>query len=161
MTDAVISEARTPSEFVEARHLFEEYAAGLGIDLSFQRFSQELLTLADMYSQPHGCLLLARRQGTTIGCVAVRQFRDDVCEMKRLYVQSRARGTKVGTELTRHVIQIARESGYKRMVLDTLASMEPARRLYRSLGFRETSPYYENPIDGAVYMELDLVENTA
>ena len=45
------------------------------------------------------------------------------------------------------------------MVLDTLARLKPARSLYRSLGFREVAPYYENPIEGAVYMELDLGEN--
>ena len=159
MNDAIISEARTSSEFVEARRLFEEYAAALSVDLSFQDFAQELVTLRDMYSPPTGCLLLARRNGTPIGCVALRKFRGNVCEMKRLFVQSRARGRKLGKALTERVIERARECGYKRMVLDTLESMESARRLYRSVGFRETSPYYENPIDGAVYMELDLTSH--
>jgi hypothetical protein len=34
--------------------------------------------------------------------------------------------------------------------------MTPARNLYAGLGFRETAPYYANPLPEVVYMALDL-----
>lgn len=159
--ETAISEARAPEEFAEARGLIEEYAAALGVDLCFQNFERELGALSEMYAPPRGRLLLARRNGAIVGCVAVRPFTGDICEMKRLYVRPEARGNRLGADLARRAIEEARSAGYARMVLDTLRSMEAARTLYRSLGFRETVPYYENPIADAVYMELDLVRGTA
>ena len=54
------------------------------------------------------------------------------------------------------ILETARERGYHTMRLDTVDSMVPARRLYRSLGFHRRPPYYQNPLDDVVYMETSL-----
>ena len=60
-------------------------------------------------------------------------------------------------ELANELIEDARARGYRTMLLDTLASMQAARALYRDLGFVPVAPYYDNPLPGVMYMALELV----
>jgi GNAT superfamily N-acetyltransferase len=154
--DLGLNEAVHARDFAAARELFQEYAAQLGIDLCFQGFAAELDNLGTMYAPPSGCLILARRGDHPLGCGAIRPLSGGACEMKRLYLRAEARGTGLGRALAERLVARARSLGYASMYLDTLAHMRPARRLYAALGFRETAPYYDNPIPGAVYMRLDL-----
>lgn len=151
-----LSEISTPSEFAQARELFLEYAGWLGVDLCFQGFTEELDALPRMYAPPDGALVLARRDDEIAGCVAVRRFDGKTSEMKRLFVRPAARGLGIGRLLAAASVGIARRLGYRRMVLDTLEEMVAARGIYSALGFVETGPYYENPLQGVRYMELDL-----
>jgi carbonic anhydrase len=77
--------------------------------------------------------------------------------MKRLYVRTGDRGLGLGRMLVERVIIEARTMGYTRMRLDTIASsMQDAVALYRRVGFREIAPYSAIPIEGALWMELEL-----
>jgi len=150
-------QAQSAEEIDRARELFEEYAAGLGIDLCFQSFEKELAELPGKYLPPGGRLLIAIDEHQAAGCVALRRIADGVCEMKRLYVRPGFRGTGLGHTLAEAIILAAREIGYQRMRLDTLpGKMDRAIAMYRSLGFKEIGPYYDNPVESALFMELDL-----
>jgi len=151
-----IVQAESPENLQQARGLFEEYAASLGINLCFQDFANELAGLPGDYAPPYGRLLLAREEGQIAGCVALRRIDAGICEMKRLYVRPACRGKGVGRELATAIIAEARRIGYAKMRLDTLPSMKEAIALYQSLGFRPIEPYRPNPIEGAIYMGLEL-----
>jgi GNAT superfamily N-acetyltransferase len=160
---SALRDARTPADYALARGLFEEYAAWLGVDLSFQGFAEELATLPGAYAPPRGRLLLAGEPGEAFGCIALRPLdaapgnRGNasaiaIGEVKRLYVQPSQRNGGWGVKLAEALIDEARAIGYRELKLDTLSWMTAARSLYARLGFAECAPYYVNPIEGAVYM---------
>lgn len=151
-----IKQAESKEELLQVRTLFEEYAAGLDIDLCFQGFDEEVAGLPGDYSLPRGRLLLASWGNALAGCVALRPLEAGACEMKRLYVRPEFRKFGVGRHLAERIIQEAVHSGYKLMRLDSLPSMVAARTLYQRLGFHDIAPYRANPVKGAVFLELAL-----
>jgi ribosomal protein S18 acetylase RimI-like enzyme len=150
----------TPEQLEAVREIFREYAAGLGVDLCFQGFEQELADLPGAYQAPRGALLLALVDGAVAGCCALRPLEGDAYadagEMKRLFVRSAFRGFGLGRQLAEAVLDAARAAGYACVLLDTLDDMEAARALYEDLGFEPVEPYYHNPIPGAHYLKADL-----
>jgi len=156
---AEIRWAMIPGDIMAVRNLFQQYADSLNFDLDFQDFSQELETLPGKYSAPKGSILVAKENGETLGCVAVRPLGSEICEMKRLYVKPAHRGKKVGRELAMAIIEEAKRLGYKAMRLDTVEAMKEASALYWALGFQQIDAYYYNPLPGAMYFELKLGES--
>lgn len=147
-------------EMPAVRELFEEYAASLDVDLSFQDFARELATLPGDYVAPRGCLLLALVDGALAGCCALRPLDNadyaNAAEMKRLYVRRAFRGFGLGRQLAEATLDAARRAGYACVLLDTLDGMESARALYAELGFEQIPPYYHNPVAGAHYLKADI-----
>ncbi|MBE0689139.1 MAG: GNAT family N-acetyltransferase [Anaerolineae bacterium] len=156
MVRAEISEARFPDDLAVIREIFREYAASLGVDLCFQNFDEELATLPGKYATPAGQLLLAWEQGRAMGCVALRPMGEGACEMKRLYVRAPGRGQGLGRRLAEAICAVARDAGYQRIRLDTLATMTAAQEIYLAMGFKPIPAYVFNPIEGTRYLELDL-----
>jgi ribosomal protein S18 acetylase RimI-like enzyme len=156
MGSTVIREAGTREDIAAVKRLFVEYAQSLNVDLCFQSFDEELAELPGAYAGESGRLLLAEIDGNAVGCVGLRKLSDGVCEMKRLYVNPNVRGMRIGRLLANEIIARGRQLGYERIRLDTLPSMQMAIGMYRSLGFVEIEPYCNNPVPGALFLELQL-----
>ena len=141
---------------LKTKELFREYASSLCFDLSFQNFEQEIATFPEQYSPPQGRLCLAEYRNEIVGCVGLRDLGEGRCEMKRMYVKPGYRGKGLGKSLAKAVINEARSIGYSHMRLDTIPTMKEAGNLYISLGFKKIEPYRFNPIEGTIFLELEL-----
>lgn len=150
--------ARTAADIDVVRQLFREYAVGANAPDCFVTFEDELAALSAPscdYAPPRGRLFLAA-DAEPAGCVALRPLDANTAEIKRLYVREKFRGTGLGRALAVAAIDAARQTGARRVVLDTLPSMSAAQALYRSLGFGGIPPYLAAPTPCALCFELLL-----
>ena len=152
-----ITQAISAKHIADARALFRDYEAWLGMSLCFQSFEEEVAGLPGKYAPPSGRLYIAYLDGAPAGCIALRPIEPGVCEMKRLFLREAARGCGLGVRLIERLIADAREIGYAKMRLDTYPpKMGNAVSLYEAHGFHEIPAYYDNPHDGVLYMEKTL-----
>lgn len=148
--------ANTDEEYAAASVLFQEYAAWLGIDLCFQNFDEELLQLKEMYGLPTGAILLYKEEDAFAGCVAIRDKGNGIAELKRMYLRPQFQKRGIGKLLLEKALVIAKDLGYNKLRLDTLATMTPAINLYKAAGFYNIEAYYFNPEPDALYFEKEL-----
>ena len=132
--------------------IWREFIANSPVNLDYQGTDAEFSNLPGKYAAPRGCVLLADRGGEIDGCVALRGFSADICEMKRLYVRPHARGRKLGRTLIERLIAEARRIGYREMRLDVQAKFVSARNLYEAFGFVAAEPIAFNPVPGASFL---------
>lgn len=140
-----VTDAR-PALVEQARGLFREYHAWLGDVVCSARLAEEIDSLPRPYAPPGGRLLLAFTSCVEIaGVVGIRPFEGSACEIKRLYVRPEFRGMSLGRRLAEEALRAATEMGYSEARLTTLPdTMDRALRLYRSLGFEETTPFTDH-----------------
>jgi len=147
----------------EVGELFEEYtnmlveaSEGFRAYLTLQHYNEELEHLESKYGLPDGRLYLAYCDEWPAGCIGLRKIDRGDCEMKRLYVRPQYRGKHIGGQLVDQVIADAKAVGYSHMLLDTFPFLNSAIHIYQKRGFYEIERYNDNPLDGCVYMKLDL-----
>lgn len=114
---------------------------------------------AGAYAAREGLTLLGYAEADVGGCIAYRQLEPAICELKRLYVRPRFRGTGLGRGLVSNLIARARAARYTCMRLETVSFMGDAIRIYEDMGFVRRAPYYAIPdifLPITIFMEKNL-----
>ncbi|MFH0865575.1 MAG: GNAT family N-acetyltransferase [Bacteroidota bacterium] len=154
--DYKITIAKSAKEFEEGRILFMEYASSLGFDLCFQNFDTELKEIAFQYNKPYGALILIKHNEQFIGCAGIRCFKQNVAELKRMFIKPEYRALGLGRKLMHFAIDFSIKTGYKFIRLDTMKTMKTAINIYKACGFYEIESYRFNPSDDVLFMEKKL-----
>lgn len=152
----IIRRADFPADTNALLDIWREYVVSPSVSLDYQGNDAEFATLPGKYASPAGCVLVADNGSEIDGCIAYREVRRGLCEMKRLYVRPRARGTQLGRNLVDRLIFEARTAGYIEIRLDVLEEFTSARRLYEAFGFVPAEPVSYNPIPGTAFLGLYL-----
>ena len=86
--------------------------------------------------QAGGRIFLAFQDGRAVGCCALLAIGSAEFEVAKMAVTETARRSGIGRQLLEKGIHEARAAGARRLYLETNSKLEPAIRLYESLGFQ-------------------------
>jgi len=91
----------------------------------------------------------AWEQGELLGCGALKELDPLHGEIKSMRTASAHLRKGVARSILAHIMEEARRRGYRRLSLETgsMASFEPARRLYTAFGFEECGPFADYTLD--------------
>lgn len=92
-----------------------------------------------------GVVLVAHENGQAVACGSLRRFDANTLEVKRMFVDRRARSRGLGREMLAALEDVARARGCRRVVLDTASTLVEAAALYLSAGYVEIARYNDNP----------------
>ena len=87
------------------------------------------------FAPPLGTFLVAHVGATAIGCAGLRRHGDDTVEVKRMFVRAEHRRRGHARRLLRALEDLAREQGFRRVVLETGLAQPEAIALYASAGY--------------------------
>ncbi len=104
---------------------------------------------------PGGVWLVAYLSGNPVGCGGLQRLDHETAEIRRVFLDDRARGQGIGRALLSQLEAHARELGYERVRLTTGDQQPEALGLFRTAGYEEVAPF----TDGAFtrhWMEKQL-----
>ena len=115
----------------------------------------------DKFLPPNGRLIMAFVDEKACGIGCLKSINEEIGEIKRMYVDPSFRQIGAGRAILRALLNAAKETGYKKVRLDSPKFMEAAHSLYRSVGFKDISVYEEVEIPEEfrqylLFMEIDL-----
>jgi DNA-binding MarR family transcriptional regulator/GNAT superfamily N-acetyltransferase len=93
---------------------------------------------------PHGFLILATLKGEPVGCGALK-CHAGYGEIKRMWVAPSSRGLGIGKRILLRLEALARQRRLPLLRLETNKTLTEAHALYRSSGYREVSPFNDEP----------------
>ena len=91
-----------------------------------------------------------------IGCGAFKVYKEEVAEIKRMFVNPEDRGKGIASKILKELESWAREENFKSCILETGQKYPEAIALYKKNGFVITSNYgqYEGMEDSVCFQKM-------
>jgi len=121
------------------RRVMAEFGA---VGCGYSSADAELDDMYEAYRAPDSVFLVVTSGSEAgervVGCGGIGPLAGGdagVCELRKMYFDPEVRGLGLGNRLLSALLDAARAAGYSLCYLETLDSMQQARRLYRKFGF--------------------------
>jgi putative acetyltransferase len=115
--------------------LAEHGAIGSGYAMA----DEELKDMYQSYQLQGKHYYVVEENGILIGGAGIAPLDGEedsgICELRKMYFSSNARGKGIGKQLIDECIKKAIELGYSSIYLETMKKMQAAQKLYKSRGF--------------------------
>jgi DNA-binding MarR family transcriptional regulator/predicted GNAT family N-acyltransferase len=146
LTAALVQIDSIDPSLPDAQHCLDEYFAELDrrFDAGFDPARSISADLDEMRPRA-GAFLVATLHGEAIGCGALKFHANAPTELKRMWVDSRARGLGVGRRLLTALEQRAADGGGRTVRLETNKALTEAIAMYRAAGYREVTAFNDEP----------------
>ena len=95
-------------------------------------------TMYENFQNERAVYYIAEENGKILGGAGVNQLdgtTENICELQRMFLLPEARGKGIGNKLMEMSLEAAKNFGYEKIYLETLAEMHEARKLYLKSGF--------------------------
>jgi putative acetyltransferase len=99
--------------------------------------------------------LLEDERGRLLGTVGLYPLTAETVELRKMYFAKALRGRGVGQKTLARMIEKARETGFKKIYLETASVLKEAVALYEKFGFVPTDENHTPRCDAAYFLALN------
>ena len=114
----------------------EEFGANRAGTVYFDPTTDHLFELFEQ--TPRSSYYVAERDGVLIGGAGIfptEGLPADTCELVKMYLSADARGLGLGRKMIGTCLEIAAETGYRQVYLETMPELKKAVSVYEKFGF--------------------------
>lgn len=165
-----IREAKLPDDIDHIKQLWTDYLTWGNNKMQLlygvhphnpEEVVREDIKNIDKFQPPNGRLILAFIDNKACGIGCIKSINGEIGEIKRMYVDPSFRKIGAGRAILQFLLDAAKETGYKKVRLDSPKFMKAAHSLYRSFGFEPIPAYPEVEIPDEfrqylLFMEIEL-----
>lgn len=110
----------------------------------------------------HKVMVIENDENQIVGWASLNMFNFKECYQGvadvSIYIKRSIRGNGAGKILLCYLVQIAKEQGFYKIVLNMVAFNLAAKKLYQSLGFREVGTYINQGILNGKWIDMTIME---
>lgn len=101
-------------------------------------YDSSLQQMFEFYSAPKSVYFIAEENNRIVGGGGIfptEGLPDDTCELVKMYLLPEMRGKGIGKLLIDASLEFAKQTGYKRVYLETMKELAKAVTIYEKMGF--------------------------